>query len=210
MTPPRRHARRTTAGSAHRSQAAGRIPTAAVTMVCCCAVFGCGGGSGSSGTSSAAPKNAAQVVCAGCAGGRGRRLEHRAVSLKIANGDPANVECLLRVSGTRLDLVAQQSAQAWAQWDTTQVHQAQAYGPSARPQPAQIPQTVNADGALAAWIPAQRVLFATNGTQSKGGSYVTVRVSGRRRGAAEIQLARAVTLAALKVAPKGPNLAPPS
>ena len=209
MTPPRRQARRTTAGSAPRSQAVGRIPTAAVTMVCCCAVFGCGGGSGSSGTSSAAPKDAAQQVCAS-ARTAAAAAQHRAVSLKIANGDPANVECLLRVSGTRLDLVAQQSAQAWAQWDTTQVHQAQAYGPSARPQPAQIPQTVNADGALAAWIPAQRVLFATNGTQSKGGSYVTVTVTGRRRGAAEIQLARAVTLAALKVAPKGPNLAPPS
>ena len=30
------------------------------------------------------------------------------------------------------------------------------------------------------------MLFATNGTQSKGGSYVTVTVSGRRRGKAEI------------------------
>jgi hypothetical protein len=178
-------------------------------MACCCAVLGCGGGSSSSGTSSAAPKDAAQQVCAGARGAAATSL-HRAVSLKVANGDPANVECLLRASGTRLDLVAQQSAQAWAQWDTTQVHQVQAYGPNAKPQPAQIPQTVDASGVLAAWIPAQRLLFATNGTQSKGGSYVTVKVSGRRRGRAEIQLARAVTLAALKVAPKGPDLAPPS
>jgi hypothetical protein len=54
------------------------------------------------------------------------------------------------------------------------------------------------------------MLFATNGTQSKGGSYVTVKVSGRRHGNAEVTLARAVTLAALKVAPRGPDLAPPS
>ncbi|HSP20488.1 MAG TPA: hypothetical protein VLQ79_13285, partial [Myxococcaceae bacterium] len=77
-------------------------------------------------------------------------------------------------------------------------------------QPAQIPKTVNAPGVLAAWIPAQRMLFATNGTQSKGGSYVTVKVSGKRHGNAEVKLARTVTLAALKVAPKGPSLAPPS
>lgn len=180
-----------------------------MTVVCCGAAAGCGGGSASSSNFSAAPKNAAQQVCAS-ARGAAAASQHRAVSVKIANGDPANVECLLRVSGTRLDLVAQQSAQAWAQWDTTQVHQVQAYGPNAKPQPAQIPKTVDAGGALAAWIPAQRLLFATNGTQSKGGSYITVTVTGRRRGAAEIQLARAVTLAALKVAPKGPNLAPPS
>jgi hypothetical protein len=178
-------------------------------MVCCGAAAGCGGGSSSSSTSTAAPKNAAQLVCTGARAAAAASLGH-SVALRIANHDPANVECLLRGAGTRLDVVAQQSAQAWAQWDTTQVHQDQAYGPSADHQAAQIPQTVNASGALAAWIPAQRMLFATNGTQSKGGSYVTVKVSGRRHGNAEVTLARAVTLAALKVAPRGPDLAPPS
>lgn len=177
--------------------------------MCCGAAAGCGGGASSSSTASAAPKNAAQQVCANARGAAASTLG-RAVSLTIADRDPIKVECLLRGPGTRLDLVAQQSAQAWAQWDTTQVHQVQAYGPSADPQPAQIPKTVNAPGVLAAWIPAQRMLFATNGTQSKGGSYVTVKVSGKRHGNAEVKLARTVTLAALKVAPKGPNLAPPS
>jgi hypothetical protein len=178
-------------------------------MACCCAVLGCGGGSSSSGTSSAAPKDAARLVCAGAQGAAAASLHH-AVSLKVANGDPANVECLLRASGTRLDLVAQQSPRAWAEWDTTQTHLLQAYGASDVHQSAQIPKIVNAPGVLVGWVPAQRLLFATNGTQSKGGSYLTIRVSGRRRGRGEIQLARAVTLAALKVAPKGPNLAPPS
>lgn len=179
-----------------------------MTVLCCGATVGCGGGANTSSTSSAAPKDTAQLVCAS-AHTAASSLAGK-VSLKIANGDPANVECLLRGAGTRVDVVAEQSSQAWAQWDTTQVHQAQAYGPSAKPQPAQIPQTVNASGALAAWIPAQRMLFATNGTQSKGGSYVTVTVSGKRRGKAEVNLARAVTLAVLKIAPKGPNLTPPS
>lgn len=180
-----------------------------MTIVCAGAAVACGSASGSSSSSTAPPKNAAQQVCAK-ARGAAAAARHRAVSLKIANGDPANVECRLRVAGTRLDLIAQQSAQAWAQWDTTQVHQLQAYGPSAHPQPAQIPRYFNAPGVLVGWIPAQRLIFATNGTQSKGGNYITVAVSGKGHGKSEIALARAVTLAAMAVAPKGPNLAPPS
>lgn len=176
--------------------------------MCCGAAAGCGGAS-SAGSSSAAPKNAAQKVCANARGAAASTLGG-AVSLTVADRDPTNVECILRGPGTRLDLVAQQSAQAWTQWDTTQVHQLQAYGPSADHQPAQIPRYFNAPGVLVGWIPAQRMIFATNGTQSKGGSYVTVTVSGRRHGNAEVKLARAVTLAALKVAPRGPNLQAPS
>jgi hypothetical protein len=178
-------------------------------MVCCGLAAGCGGASSSSSTSSAAPRNAAQQVCAG-ARAAARPLLGGAASLKFLDRDPANIECVLRGSGTRLDLVAQQSARAWEQFDTTQVHQEQAYGPSADHQPAQIPQNVNMPGGQAGWIPAQRMLFATNGTQSKGGSYVTVTVSGHRHGKAEVKLAQAVTLAALKVAPRGPDLSPPS
>jgi hypothetical protein len=178
-------------------------------MVCCGATVGCGGSSSSS-TSSAAPKNAAQLVCAGARTAASSVLGH-AVSLRIADRDPSNVKCVLHGSGTRLDVVAQQSAQAWTQWDTEQVHQDQAYGPSANHQAGQIPQALDTSAGInAAWVPAQRLLFATNGTQSKGGSYVTVTVSGRRHGRAEVALANAVMLAALKVAPKGPNLAAPS
>jgi hypothetical protein len=179
---------------------------AVVTLVCGGAAAGCGGASSSS-TTSAAPKDAAQVVCAH-ARDAARSAARRAVSLRFVNRDPANIECVLRVSGTRLDLVAQQSARAWEQFDTVQVHQEQAYGPSANHQQAQIPQNVNMQGGQAQWIPAQRMLFATNGTQSQGGSYVTVTVKGRRHH--EVKLAQAVTQAALKAAPKGPNLVPPS
>jgi hypothetical protein len=176
-------------------------------MVCSGVVAACGGGSSASSTSSAAPKDAAQVVCAH-ARDAARFAAGRAVSLRFLNRDPANIECVLRVSGMRLDLVAQQSARAWEQFDTVQVHQEQAYGPSLHHQQAQIPQNVNMPGGQAQWIPAQRMLFATNGTQSKGGSYVTVTVKGRRR--REVKLAQAVTMAVLKVAPKGPNLVAPS
>ena len=183
--------------------------TVLVLIAGCGAVVGCGG-AGSTNSSTAAPKNAAQVVCTKAHAAAQSTLGH-AVSLKVTNGDPANIECLLRASGTRLDLVAQQSAQAWTQWDTEQVHQDQAYGPSAHHQAGQIPQALDTSAGInAAWIPAQRMLFATNGTQSKGGSYITVTVSGKRHGKAEVAVANAVMLAALKVAPKGPDLAPPS
>lgn len=173
----------------------------------CCLIAGCGGGSSAQSTSSAAPKNAAQHVCANARAAAASSLGG-AVSLTVADRDPANIECVLRGSGTRLDLVAQQSARAWEQFDTVQVHQEQAYGPSANHQQAQIPVNVNMPGGQAQWIPAQRMLFATNGTQSKGGSYVTVTVTGRRHD--EVKAAQAVTRAALKVAPKGPKLTAPS
>jgi hypothetical protein len=179
-------------------------------MTCCGAAAGCGGGSSSSSTFTPAPSNSAQVVCASAHKAAVAALGH-AVTLRITDRDPTNVECLLRGSGTRLDLVAQQSPRAWAEWDTTQTHLVQAYGASDVHQAAQIPKIVNAPGVLVGWVPAQRLLFATNGTQSLGGSYVTIKVSGRHRhGNAQVTLARAVSLAALKVAPKGPNLPPPS
>jgi hypothetical protein len=187
-----------------------RTRTVLVTTVCCAVAAGCGGASSSSSTTSAVARNAAQLVCAKARGAAAASLR-AAVSLTVADRDPANVECLLRGSGTRLDVVAQQSAQAWTQWDTTQVHQDQAYGPSANHQPAQLPQALDTSAGInAGWIPAQRMIFATNGTQSRGGSYVTVTVSGRRHGKAEVALANAVMLATLRVAPKGPNLTPPS
>jgi len=179
-------------------------------MVCCGAAAGCGGGSSSSSTFTPAPANSAQVVCASAHQAAVAALGH-AVTLRITDRDPTNVECLLRGSGTRLDLVAQQSPRAWAEWDTTQTHLVQAYGASDVHQAGEIPKIVNAPGVLVGWVPAQRLLFATNGTQSLGGSYVTIKVSGRHRhGNAEVTLARAVSLAALKLAPKGPNLPPPS
>ena len=203
--------RRTTTGPAvrRRRTVAGRVPTVLVTLVCGGAAVACGGTSSASTDFKPASKDAAQQICAKARGAAAAAL-HRGVSLKIADRDPTNVECRLRGAGTRLDLVAQQAPQAWTMWDTTQVHQLQAYGPRAHPQKGQIPLYYNAPGVLVGWIPAQRMIFATNGTQSKGGSYVTVTVSGKRHGRDQVRLARAVTLAALEVAPKGPNLAPPS
>ncbi|MGH2914096.1 MAG: hypothetical protein ACRDMX_03825 [Solirubrobacteraceae bacterium] len=132
------------------------------------------------------------------------------MSMLIADSDPANIECVVSGRGVALDLIAQASAQAWAEFDTTQVHQVQAYGSGARQVPAEIPRTLaTPSGALAAWMPAQRELFCTNGSLQRGGSYLTLTVSGHAvRGPAEVSLARAVALVALSAAPRGPSPAP--
>lgn len=188
----------------------------AAISLCCAVAAGCGSSSSGSVTRSVTsrPARPAPLATRECAGARraAASLLGGAVTMKIADADPGNVECVLRgPGGTRVDMISQATAQAWNEWDTTQVHQVQAYGSGGLHEPGQIPQIVPAHGLLAAWIPAQRMLFATDGTQSRGGSYVTVTVTrGHLRATARRRLARAVALGVLAAAPKGPTLVPPT
>jgi len=128
---------------------------------------------------------------------------------QIADSDPANIECVLQRSGVRVDAIAQAATQAWTEYDTTVVHQVQAFAGTARGR-GQMPQDVTIRGAQAVWIPAESELVATNGTQSTAGSYVTVSVTGRPPGGrGKLALAQSVAAAVLAVAPKGPNPGPP-
>ena len=118
------------------------------------------------------------------------------------------MECVLRGAGLRIDLVAQQSPQAYTQFNTTQAHQQQVYGPAAPGvhKPGEIPRDASEGQMIAGWIPAESQLFATNGSPTTGGSYMTVTVTrGAKGDAARRKLARAVALATLAVAPRGPN-----
>jgi hypothetical protein len=132
-------------------------------------------------------------------------LVHGSVKLRVADHDPANLECRLAIGGTRLDIVAQASAQAWVQYDTTTVHQEQVYGSGGFHEPRQLPKAVAGVGTVAAWIPAQGELVATNGTPTRGGSYLTAMVTGWGHGPAPLALARAVAGPSLASAPRGPN-----
>lgn len=130
------------------------------------------------------------------------------VTVRIADRDPTNVECVLRGGGVRIDLVAEQSPQAYTQFNTTLSHQQQVYGPAAPGvhNPGEIPQDASEGPMVAGWIRAESQLFATNGSPTSGGSYVTVTVTrGAKRDAERRKLARAVALATLAVAPRGPN-----
>jgi hypothetical protein len=128
---------------------------------------------------------------------------------RIVDHDRTNIKCLVTRTGVRTTVTAQALAQAWTQFDTTVVHYAQAFGSSQLPDSSRVPQDMVIAGANAAWIPGQQELFATNGTESQGGSYVTVVVSGSAaRGAAALRLARVVTAATLASAPRGPSPGP--
>jgi hypothetical protein len=130
------------------------------------------------------------------------------VALRIADRDPTNVECVLHVAGMRIDVVAQQSPQAYTQFNTTESHQEQVYGPAAPGvhNPGEIPKDASEGPMIAGWIPAENQLFATNATPTTGGSYMTVTVTrGNKRDAERRRLARAVALATLAVAPRGAN-----
>jgi hypothetical protein len=166
------------------------------------------------------------LTAAGCAGARARhqataatvctsvhnaaaRLLGAGTESRIVDHDRANIECLVTRQGIRAKVTAQALAQAWTQFDTIVVHQAQGFGSSQLHDSGRLPQEMVVAGANAAWIPAQRELIATNGTESQGGSYVTVLVSGSAaRGNAGLRLAKALAAATLATAPRGGSPGP--
>jgi hypothetical protein len=132
------------------------------------------------------------------------------VSMRITSTDPANIECLLSGNGLRLDVNAQAAPRAWTQFDTFVSHMAQAFGPGTVHRSASLPQDLPGLGYSAAWIASQNQLVATNGTQSQGGSYVTVTVAGARHSqASRLRVAKALANATLASAPRGPSPGPP-
>jgi hypothetical protein len=177
-------------------------------------VAGCGGGASSPKASpSTAPASSPAAVAARVcqsAGQAARPFLGTGMQVRVADTDPVNIECLINGRGMELDTVAQASSQAWTEYDTETVHQSQAYGPGAVHDPAQIPQPVPGLPGNVAWIPAQNEVVATNGTESVGGTYVTVTVTRHSSGSpSSLAVASAVTRALLATAPRGPNPAPP-
>jgi hypothetical protein len=177
----------------------------ALILALCCAVASACGVSTTTSTTSQHKVRVAQHVCGlaqRAAGGVGGRQVH----LRIANSDPANVECVLSSQGIRVDVIAQASPVAWTQYDTTVVHQAQAFGPGTVHNSSAMPQYVHGMSGNAAWLPTQHQLVTTNGTETQGGSYVTVTVKrSSDHGPASLPLARAVAIATLASAPRGPT-----
>jgi hypothetical protein len=172
------------------------------------------GGSGSvSRTSSTTARHSpplAPRVC-GRAAGAARAHLGVAVAMRIADADPAYLECTLDARGVSVDVVAQAVAQALGDYDTTLIHVVQTY---VYPGPAngvrddnQLPHPISGIGTKAAWIPAQRRLLATNGLVQRGGNFLSITVTGRAvSGRESFALARAIAAATLAVAPRGPNL----
>ena len=209
-----------------KSRTGGRGGQCAALVLGCLLLAACGGGSVSSGSSDKAERSAtaaraasrttphppalAPRVCGRAASAASSRLRV-AVAMRIADADPAYMECILDGRGFHVDVVAQAIAQALGDYDTTLVHQVQTY---VEPPPAngirdrsQLPQPIPGIGTKAAWIPGQQRLLATNGGPVRGGNFLSVTVTGRSpSGPARLALARAIAVATLAVAPRGPNL----
>jgi hypothetical protein len=179
--------------------------------LCCTLAAGCGGSGHLAGTASTGRTYAASVAERVCGAARGATAEltRGAVKVRVTDGGPGNLECRLDGGTMRLDIVVQASVQAWQEFDTTTVHQEQVYGSGGFHEPREIPKAVSGVGVVAAWIPAQDELVATNGTPTRGGSYLTVTVKGKStNGPPPLALARVAARATLASRPCGPNPAP--
>lgn len=210
----------------HATRLSGRAEWCTALALSCALLAACGGrsvdrGSGdhprhsssvarTSSTTAASSLALAPRVCGRAADAARARLRV-AVTVRIADADPAYLECIVDGPGVHLDVVAQAIAQALGDYDTTLIHQVQTY---VYPPPAngvrdrsQLPHPVPGIGTKAAWIPGQHRLLATNGTTERGGNFLWVIVTGRLRSAsASLALARAVAAATLAVVPRGPDL----
>jgi hypothetical protein len=126
--------------------------------------------------------------------------------MRIAGSERWWIECVVSRGRIKVDTVAQAQALALVQWGEMGNHFIQAYGTGPVHVASEIPQLCCPSlGGNAFWVPAQKEVFATNGTETRGGSYVTSTVKGALHRASSLALATAVARAALNVAPRGPN-----
>jgi hypothetical protein len=190
-----------------KSRGPGARGLACAVIACCAATSGCGGG----GSPPAPHKHVSTAARVCAAAKRGARpLLGSALYLRIASSDPTNTECVLDGRGVHVDAIAQASAVAWTEYDTAAVHQAQAYGTGAVHQHSQQPHSVPGLGGNSTWIPAKQELIATNGTESRGGSYLTVTLTRHAHDAPSgVAVAAAIGRRILASAPRGPNPGPP-
>jgi hypothetical protein len=175
----------------------------AATVLSALALAACGG---SGHTAAKGPP--AVRVCTAAASAAGRALGSR-VKFSITDKDPVNIECALSGSGVKLAVTAQASSQAYTAWNIATTHFEQAFGAFGH---TQHPQTFPGLGTVAQWFPAQQQFLTTNGTPSRGGTFVTIAVTHWASPAtSRVSVARAVAQRVLAVAPRGPNPgAPPS
>jgi hypothetical protein len=145
-------------------------------------------------------------VCNGARQAAARALGEP-VQVTITATNPSNIECTLSGRGVRLAITALASAQAFTAYDTEMTHFEQALGAAGQ---TQHPQSLSGLGTVASWVPSQRELLATNGSQFRGGNFLTVAVTQFSSPVqSPLAVARAVARRVLPLAPRGPNPGPP-
>lgn len=151
------------------------------------------------------------------------RAELRAASallpgarVRIADSEPWSIECVVSRGRIKVDTIAQAQALAAVQWGEIGNHFIQAFGTGPVRVSSKIPQlccrSLDSEDSAgrqafgnAFWVPGLKEVFTTNGTDIRGGSYVTAQVNGPLPRAASLVLATAVARVTLRVAPRGPN-----
>lgn len=150
----------------------------------------------------------AQRVCSRA--GRAVARAQPALTVRIVSSQTADIVCRMADAAVVLRLEAQATSRAWEEYDTTVVHLQQAFMGGSVHQQRYLPEDVGGVGLMAVWVPAQHELVTTNGTQSSGGSYLTVTVAGRgSRAPSGRRLAILAARAAIALAPRGPSPGPP-
>ncbi len=132
------------------------------------------------------------------------------LSERIVSPAAASLECVLTGGQVQVTVDSQAGPRAYTEFDTETSHQSQVFGNGGAHDPNQDPVPVTVPGSQAAvWIPAQKMVVATDSTPDNGGAgaYVTVAVSGHAAAAAKTALRVATAAAAAVFAghPDGPS-----
>lgn len=199
---------------------AGGLPVLAVGAL----LAGCGGSSASTPRAQASSAQApsarassaalAERVCGGARQAAAKAFGSP-LSERIVSPAAANLECVLTGRQVRVTIDSQAGPRAYTEFDTELSHQSQVFGNGGANNPAQQPVPATVPGTQAAvWIPAQKMIVATDstpagsgaGAPAGSGAYVTVAVSGRAAPAkTALRVATAAAGATFAAHPDGPS-----
>jgi len=137
------------------------------------------------------------------------------LSERIVSPAAADLQCVLTGRQVEVALESQAGPRAYTEFDTEISHQSQVFGNGGVNNPAQQPVLATVPGSQAAvWIPAQKMVVATDSTPTGGaagapggaGAYVTVIVTGRAAPAKiALRVAEAAAGATFAAHPDGPS-----
>ena len=168
-----------------------------VVLAGCALLVDCGGSStsaprapASTAHASSAPASSDALAERVCGGARqaAAKAFGSPLSQRIVSPAAADLECVLTGRQVQVTIDSQAGPRAYTEFDTETSHQSQVFGNGGAHDPAQYPLPITVPGTQAAvWIPAQKMIVATDSTPTGSGAgapagvgaYVTVTVSGR-------------------------------
>jgi hypothetical protein len=178
------------------------------------ALAGCGGGDDQANTSGRQAHHAPRPGCQGDVRATLARLPGTPAKVRsrLVTGDEVSATCAYRAGGERLTVEFDVNPQAYMSYLTTTTHQVQANtGLGGAVPRSDYPRQVHHVGTVAAWLPDERQLVATNAPYRGGGTFVRVTIHAHQRGAPpDRAVGKLAARAALRSAPRGrqPQLGP--